>query len=74
MILGYIAIPIDEADFLIESTSMNDWDFQERYLDVLLDCGTVGVGSLGMKYIGRGDQKGRLRTLKFIMDVNSVIR
>jgi len=74
IILGYIAIPIDDGDYLLENQSINDWNFQERYLDPLLDYGTVPVGSIGMGSVGRKGESGRLRTLKFNMDVNSFIR
>ena len=57
-------------DTLIENPSMNDWDFQERYVDRLLDCSTIGVGAIGLEAIGRKNQKGKLRTLKFLLDVN----
>ena len=71
IILGYIAIPVDNSDALIENPSINDWEFQERYLDPLLNCDTIPIGSIGMKAIGRKNEEDILRTLKFTMDINS---
>jgi hypothetical protein len=74
IILGYIAIPINDVDNLIENQSINDWEFQERYLDPLLNCGTIPAGAIGLGAIGRKGEEGKLRTLKFTLDVNSAVR
>jgi len=64
IVLCYIAIPIDEEDFIIENQSMTDWNFQETILDPIIGVTSVPVGAITSKNI-----EGRLRTLKFISDV-----
>ena len=75
LILGYIAVPIDDCDNLIENSSLWDWDFQERYLDPLLGYSTSPGGAIGLSAIGRKGESGdRLRTLKFDLDINDFMR
>ncbi len=64
--LCYIAIPIDDADYLIENSSILDWEFQEKIVDSYLGCSTIPIGSLKIKNI-----PGRLRTLKWTWDIDS---
>ena len=64
--LCYIAIPIDEWDYLVENPSIDDWGFQESIVDPYLGCSTVSVGAFSLKHI-----QGKLRTLKWSWDIDS---
>lgn len=59
--LCYIALPIDEDDYLVEKEEMLDWDF-EKYLANKYQANIVTVGALS-----KGDHK-RCRTFKFIYE------
>jgi hypothetical protein len=59
--LCYIAVPIDEADDLIENTSLSDWDFEENVKSVV-SAKTVSAGAIFFN-----NRNVRLRTIKFIM-------
>ena len=64
IILSYIGVPIDNYDFLIENPSIDDLNFQERYLNPELGWNTILDGSIDFKHIGK------IRLFKWIGNIN----
>ncbi len=61
---AFIAIPIDEMDNLLENPAMNDWGFEEQYMQKYIESKTIPVGARTGP-----DGTTKLRTIVFIAEV-----